>query len=425
LRVERLEARTLLTNSLVFVPSPQIPRSELLGAAAIAANDMWAVGFIGPHYLQRTQALVEHFDGTSWNVVRNALPADPLVSIAAAASTDVWAVGSPGFARDSPTPFIAHWDGTSWSVVTSPKLPPNSSLSAVTVSAANSAWVVGNTSGSSNAVVEHWDGTRWRLVSSPAFKNVLVNSISADSSTDVWAFGANTTTGNPEALHFNGTKWTAMPAATSGGVFKVGGLTALSPTDVWAAGGITTPDHVPLVPAAEHWDGTSWSLVSVPNPNPGAIYYDITLSGIAAIAANDIWAVGSFNTWPNGNDIHTLTEHWDGTSWSIIPSPTAGFLKAVSARSDGTVVAVGFTTLPVPLIYQNAASAPKTPTAVGAPTSTMPAPLDAAAVDQLFAAAIAANQPLSFSGHSARAHKVAANGALGVLPWDIGSWVRA
>jgi len=285
--LDQLEARQLLAvQSLVFVPSPLVRGSRLFGAAAIASNDMWAVGYTAGYGAVRPRALTEHFDGTSWSVVPNSLPGDPLVSVAAAASNDVWAVGTP--------PFIAHWDGTSWSVVASPTLPPNSSLSAVTAPAANNAWVVGTTSGSSNAVVEHWNGKRWSLVSSPAFTNVLVSTISADSSTDVWAFGASTTTGNPEALHFNGTTWTAMPVATSGVVFKVGGLTALSPTDVWAAGGITAPDHVPLVPAAEHWDGTRWSLVSAPNPNPGAIYYDITLSGIAAIAANDIWAVGSF-----------------------------------------------------------------------------------------------------------------------------------
>jgi hypothetical protein len=478
LHLEPLEERNLLTQGLVFVPSPIVSRSVLLGAASVAANDMWAVGYTARYSIQPTRPLVEHFDGTKWSVVPNTLPNDPLVSVAAAASNDVWAVGTP--------PFIAHWDGTSWSVVASPTLPPNSSLTAVTAPAANNAWVVGNTSGSSTAVVEHWDGRRWRLASSPAFKNVSVQAISADSSTDVWAFGASTTTGNPEALHFNGTTWTTMPAATSGGVFKVGGLTALSPTDVWAAGGITTPDHVPLVPAAEHWDGTRWSLVSVPNPNPGAIYYDITFSGIAAIAANDIWAVGSFPTWPNGNYEHALTEHWDGTSWSIIPSPTSGgldFLHAVSARSDGSVVAVGSQGNIVPLIYQNAASAPKAVTTIAAPTTTMAAPLDAApvmpagtttadhsismpaprdtAVDRLFAALGNADQPLSLAGqspartvlatpsgtmpapqdaravdllfaaagmedqtlslarHSSRAHKAAANGDLDALPGDI------
>jgi hypothetical protein len=141
-------------------------------------------------------------------------------------------------------------------------------------------------------------------------------------------------------------------------------------------------------------------LVSAPNPNPGAIYYDITLSGIAAIAADDIWAVGSFAD--ANNKEQTLTEHWDGTSWSIIPSPTAGFLKAVSARSDGTVVAVGYTAAYLPLIYQNAASAPKTATTVAAPNTTLLAPLDAAAVDQFVAAAGKAGQSLSLIGHRPR-----------------------
>ena len=137
----------------------------------------------------------------------------------------------------------------------------------------------------------------------------------------------------------------------------------------------------------------------------------------------------------------TLTEHWDGTSWSIIPSPTSGgldFLNAVAARSDGSVVAVGSQGNTVPLIYQNAASAPKAPTpaAVRAapvittatltavPTTTMPAtPLDAAAVDQLFAATGPADKPLSFARHRSRAHQAADDGALdglqgGNWPWN-------
>jgi hypothetical protein len=140
-------------QSLVSVPSPMVTRSELFGAAAIAANDMWAVGYTAGYRAQRPRALAEHFDGTSWSGVPNSLPGDPLVSVAAAASSDVWAVGTP--------PFIAHWNGTSCSVASSPTLPPNSSLSAVTAPAANNAWVVGNTAGSSNALGEHWDGTSW------------------------------------------------------------------------------------------------------------------------------------------------------------------------------------------------------------------------------------------------------------------------
>jgi hypothetical protein len=262
LRVELLEARNVLTNSLVFVPSPILPRSELFGAAAIAANDMWAVGYTGAYSVRPPRPVVEHFDGTKWSVVPNSLPNDPLVSVAAVASNDVWAVGTPRCDRDSPSPFIAHWDGRRWSVV------------------------------------------------------------------------------------------------------------------------------------------------SVPNPNPGAIYYDITFSGIAAIAANDIRAVGSFPTWPNGNYEHALTEHWGGTRWSIIPSPTSGgldFLHAVAARSDGTVVAVGSQGNVVPLIYQNAASAPKAARTAAAPLTTMP-------------------EPLPLARHNPRARQEAANADLDGVSEDLWLW---
>jgi hypothetical protein len=325
-------------RGLHVVPSPVVNGLELFGTAAIAHNDIWAVGEVLSSSGTST-TLAEHFDGTRWSVVPTPPVNDPLVSVAAAASNDVWAVGSPVTVSDSPTPFIAHWDGTRWSIIVSPKLPKNSSLTGVTAPASNNAWVVGNTFGSSNALVEHWDGTRWSIVSSPAFTGVFVSTISADSSNDVWAFGLSNTTGNPEALHWNGATWTAVAAATGRFGFEALGLAALSPTNVWAVGVQADSDHDANVPAAQHWDGTTWSFVPVPNPTSDAS--PDLLTGIAAISANDVWAVGSHHV---SGAIQTLTEHWDGTSWSIIASPnpsTLNELFGVTALSDGTVAAVG------------------------------------------------------------------------------------
>ena len=212
--LDQLEARQLLAvQSLVLVPSPMVARSELFGAAAIASNDMWAVGYTAGYGAVHRRALTEHFDGTSWSVVPNSLPGDPLFSVAAAASNDVWAVGTP--------PYIAHWNGTSWSVVASPTLPPNSSLSAVTAPAANNAWVVGTTSGSSNAVVEHWNGKRWSLVSSPAFTGAsdILRGIAAVSAKSIFAVGS-------AIEHWNGHKWSLL--TTPSGVSGMDGVTALS-----------------------------------------------------------------------------------------------------------------------------------------------------------------------------------------------------
>jgi hypothetical protein len=328
------------------VPSPSVT-GTLVATAAIADNDIWAVGRGGP----APGTLAEHFDGRRWSVV----PTPPLPSggingpggqffgISAAASNDVWGVGfkigpdNPDFGLQ----LIEHWDGTAWSEVTSP-LVEGDSLRAVAAISANDVWAVGDRSeqGFENALIEHWDGTAWSIVPDSSISGVgastnILLSVSADASNDVWAVGTET------LLHFNGTTWTEVPSP----FLHANSVTALSPTNAWAVGTVTVfADHRQHTkPAIEHWDGTSWSIVSSPNPNP-APTRDTALYGIAAISANDIWAVGAGNFSTTSGTV-TLIEHWDGTSWTIISSPDPGnasnALFAVAALSDGTLVAVG------------------------------------------------------------------------------------
>jgi hypothetical protein len=76
-----------------------------------------------------------------------------------------------------------------------------------------------------------------------------------------------------------------------------------------------------------HWNGTSWSAVPSPNPNPNGTSL---LVGIAAVSAESIFAVGS------------AIEHWNGRSWRLVNTPSGvADLNGVTALSDGTVVAVG------------------------------------------------------------------------------------
>jgi len=67
---------------------------------------------------------------------------------------------------------------------------------------------------------------------------------------------------------------------------------------------------------AIHWNGTQWSKVTTPNVDASLN----RLFGVAAISSKDVWAVGQAVT-PDGFGLHTLIEHWDGTQWSIAPSP--------------------------------------------------------------------------------------------------------
>jgi hypothetical protein len=420
-RVDLLEERNLLTSGLVVVPSPVIDGSELFSAAVIASNDRWAVGFVAVNGARQTFA--EHFNGTSWSVVPTPSLKGPsgaeLDSVSGVASNDVWAVGIKNESgKDFGTSLIEHWNGTSWSEVASPVLKNGGYLSGVAAVSSNDVWAVGAEFGSTPGLVEHWNGTSWSTVSSPAFANVGFFSppeqpISADASNDVWAVGVDQTTAGPAALHWNGQTWSVVPVAVTR--FGFSSVTALSPTDVWGAGGAATGEPLDTnVPAIVHWDGTSWKGVATPNPNPGS-RNSSGITGIAAISANDIWAVG-----PIGSNAQPLTEHWDGTSWSIVASPNAkatSSLIGVTARGDGTVVAVGFqvsSKASTGLIMQNAASAPKTAPLAAARTApvrtagrtaaapTVPAPLDGAAVDQLFAVDAQAGQAGSLAGHGTR-----------------------
>ena len=84
---------------------------------------------------------------------------------------------------------------------------------------------------------------------------------------------------------------------------------------------------------AERWDGTSWRIVTSPNP-PGSTFN--SLNGVACPWPNVCFAVGSSDSRP-------LIELWNGTTWSIQSSATVpfGVLAAVSCSGLLACTAVG------------------------------------------------------------------------------------
>src|SRR6185503_297425 len=80
----------------------------------------------------------------------------------------------------------------------------------------------------------------------------------------------------------------------------------------------------------EHFNGGAWSIV--PSPNVGA--GNNVLTGIAAHAANDVWAVGYDDDHSGTIPVRkTVWMHWDGTRWSVVASPNTG-------NSDNTLLGV-------------------------------------------------------------------------------------
>jgi hypothetical protein len=89
----------------------------------------------------------------------------------------------------------------------------------------------------------------------------------------------------------------------------------------------------------EHFNGTKWSVV--PSPNPGKLRN--ILYGVAAISDSDVWAVGEAQN--TTGSWQTLAERWDGSSWSVVPAVNQGLngnqFYAVKAIASDNVYAVG------------------------------------------------------------------------------------
>lgn len=333
--------------------------NQLLGIDAVSANDVWAVGWAqdpnGPQYVKRT--LTQRFDGNVWNIVpspnRLIDTQSELHSVSAASANDVWAVGSTNNGKLPSRTLIEHWDGTQWNIVLSPS--PDSQfneLRGVAALSANDVWAVGYRGGTKaetpiETLILHWDGTRWSQVASPNIaggSNQLFG-ITAISANDIWAVGA--ARGAPLVMHWNGSAWSAVRVAVGGGL-STERFTAVSGTasnDIWAVGeakGIFTNQTFATI---RHWDGARWTervcrAASGSNPpegyeggGPNAYF-----TGVAAAASNDVWAVGVRGSGP-------MILHWDGRAWTTVTHPrafpNAATLRAVATSNGGSAWSVG------------------------------------------------------------------------------------
>jgi hypothetical protein len=120
-------------------------------------------------------------------------------------------------------------------------------------------------------------------------------------------------------------------------------VAAVAPDDAWAVGsyqekGTRLDEPATDRPLALHWDGNRWTVVQLPDVGQGG------LNGVAARAADDVWAVGQ--TVASSGDDFTVTPlllHWDGTAWSRVGAPVDedASLSAVTAIPGGGLWAVG------------------------------------------------------------------------------------
>lgn len=335
---------------VVATPNPYF-NNDLLAASASSPSDIWAVG-----------QSVMHYDGTKWTAFRPAggKAISSLNGVVDISPTLAWAAGNAVSSSGTRGQVIEQWNGTQWSVFPGPKFSPGDqpSIYAMTSTSANDIWAIGSLLSGGGELLsylfEHWDGKQWTQTSVLSGDAFLFGA-SAEATNDVWAVGFN----GPEndnsltlALHYDGSSWTqASTPSVGSGANQLNAVLALAPNNVWAVG-FSTPTAPPTQAATltliEHFDGTSWSIVPSPNVGPNSIYQSNRLFGLTAASSTDIWAFGSYFAADGSGHQMTLLLHWDGTSWKLSPSPnptTGGFLSdllfAGVTPSPGNVWIVG------------------------------------------------------------------------------------
>jgi len=331
----------------------------LYSVAAVSRSNVWAFGCKFGSEDFCVSALIEHWDGRKWTVIRSPRGVVTLGAVSGASARNAWAVGPNSALLPTSAPTLSvHWDGHRWRkvpVVQPAGLDVGGLGSGAAISATN-VWAVGD-HGSlpDRTLIEHWNGVRWRLVRSPNLPgDDVLSAVAVVSPANIWAVGEDfdfTCTGSPCPTvtlveHWNGTKWTIVPSPSPGqfGQTFLSGVSALSGRDIWAVGNFST-GQMRANTLVEHWNGVSWAVV--PSPSPKAGIAGDSLYGVAAISKNNVWAVGQFAV-PISRDQRPI-EHWNGTRWQMVPitlppSPNSGEFAAlygIAALSASNVWAVG------------------------------------------------------------------------------------
>ncbi|MFH8607774.1 hypothetical protein ACH4D5_09830 [Streptomyces sp. NPDC018029] len=254
---------------------------ELIDGAAMAPDDIWALGSDGAHTDGRfAKGHLLHFDGEKWTRQPMPVGGDPHLSrLEYLGSAGIRLHTVEGTTSGTRKPRYALWDGTRWGPV---KDAPAGPLTDIEVITPDDVWVLRG-----DGEVTHWDGDRWTVTPMPAEK---VTALAGSARDDVWAVGSRTTgpggeVGQLAAMHFDGEKWTLTKTPTyrfpdpvpPEPFAEFTGVDVASKTYVRAYGGHSYRGYdgeEVRDPASENvelrWDGSRWQDAK---PFPGACAY--------------------------------------------------------------------------------------------------------------------------------------------------------
>jgi hypothetical protein len=302
--------------------------NSLTAVSCVSTHFCAAVG----HYLAADGAQVllsEIWNGKKWSI--HAVPGpgpveEQLNAISCVSASFCIAVGDYTPADSGNQPAMAEiWNGTTWNLESIPTPTGFSVLSGIScVSATMCMAAGGDDLNAGSTLVEAWNGKKWTTQTTPNVSSDASDSLSAiscASTTSCVAVGDYTEASQPYktlAESWDGKSWViqATPNAPSTTDNYLTGIACPAPGSCIASGYSHAPGESQSM--AQMLTGGSWAISPTPNPGNGG-----ELLGVSCASTTSCTAVGGY--LPNGQKYTvTLAEHWNGSSWSVQPTDTAG-----------------------------------------------------------------------------------------------------
>jgi hypothetical protein len=358
-------ASAATTWAIQATPNPgSATGPALLGVSCPSANSCFAVGTdtnSNPSD-QATQMLAEHWNGSTWAIQATPSPSGSLdadlTAVACPSTTSCIAVGenttSANGVVDVDGGVAEHWNGSTWKLQTmpSPSGALNADIRGVSCTSVTSCTAVGdveNSGGVEQPLAEHWNGSTWAIQATPVPSGAEesgLNAVSCTSVSNCIAVGSLSGTASYIAVmaeHWNGRTWTVQDVINPNGASpssdtadELDGVSCTSATSCIAVGFNNVGDQG----LAEHWNGSSWKIQSTPSGTNGN---GPEFDAVSCVSATACTAVGG-----NGSGTSTLAEQWNGSSWTFQSTPNVtgaadNVLEAISCLSTSACTAVGNT----------------------------------------------------------------------------------
>lgn len=190
-------------------------------------------------------------------------------------------------------------------------------------------------------LAERWDGKSWAVQATPTSTGAqaILDGVSCTSSANCIAVGYH----SPPVIagehllveRWNGTSWTiqSVPEPAGATESELYAVSCGSPASCTAVGQ-SFPASGASSPLAEHWNGTTWTIQTVPFME----YATGSLGGVSCPTATDCVAVGYGSS-------SLFAERWNGSRWTFqtVPTPagTSFLLNSVSCIRPERCTAVG------------------------------------------------------------------------------------